>query len=83
STLAILRTGDRIRVDIPRRRVDVLLTDAEIAARWEEYVPGELDHQTPWQEIYRSTVGQLDSGACLELATGYHRAVENLPRHSH
>jgi dihydroxy-acid dehydratase len=83
STLAILRTGDRIRVDIPRRRVDVLLTDAEIATRWEEYVPGELVHQTPWQEIYRGTVGQLDSGACLELATGYHRAVEHLPRHSH
>jgi dihydroxy-acid dehydratase len=83
SGLAILQTGDRIRVDIPERRVDVLLTDAEIAARWEAHVPAELEHQTPWQEIYRGTVGQLGSGACLELATGYHRAVELLPRHSH
>ena len=83
SGLAILRTGDRIRVDIGARRVDVMLSESEIAARWEVHVPVELENQTPWQEIYRSTVGQLGSGACLELATGYHRVVEHLPRHSH
>ncbi|MEV0163819.1 dihydroxy-acid dehydratase domain-containing protein, partial [Nonomuraea fuscirosea] len=73
--LAILRTGDRIRIDLDNARVDVLLPDEEIAARWTHYTPPILDNQTPWQEIYRSTVGQLDSGGCLELALAYQDLV--------
>ncbi|PRX64850.1 dihydroxy-acid dehydratase [Nonomuraea fuscirosea] len=83
--LAILRTGDRIRIDLDDARVDVLLPDDEIAARWADHTPPELDNQTPWQEIYRSTVGQLDSGACLELALKYQDLVrtKGIPRDSH
>ncbi|GAA4520246.1 IlvD/Edd family dehydratase [Actinoallomurus oryzae] len=83
--LAILRTGDRIRVDLDNARVDVLLPDEEIAARWAEYTPPALENQTPWQEIYRSTVGQLDSGGCLELAVSYQDLVhtKGIPRDSH
>lgn len=83
--LAILRTGDRIRVDIDNARVDALLTAEEIAARWADYTPPALEHQTPWQEIYRSTVGQLDSGGCLELAVSYQDLVhtKGIPRDSH
>ncbi|MFI0898064.1 IlvD/Edd family dehydratase [Streptomyces sp. NPDC020983] len=83
--LAILRTGDGIRVDLGRARVDVLLTDEEIAERWARYTPPALEHQTPWQEIYRSTVGQLDSGGCLELAVPYQDLVhtKGIPRDSH
>ncbi|MER7500637.1 IlvD/Edd family dehydratase [Nonomuraea pusilla] len=83
--LAILRTGDRIRVDMDGARVDVLLSDEEIAARWAEYTPPAFDNQTPWQEIYRSTVGQLDSGGCLELAVSYQDLVhtKGIPRDSH
>ncbi|MGI8334367.1 IlvD/Edd family dehydratase [Actinomadura scrupuli] len=83
--LAILRTGDRIRIDIDNARVDVLLPDEEIAARWARYTPPTLENQTPWQEIYRSTVGQLDSGGCLELAVSYQDLVhtKGIPRDSH
>ncbi|MFG2074537.1 IlvD/Edd family dehydratase [Nonomuraea maritima] len=83
--LAILRTGDRIRVDIDNGRVDVLLSDDEIAARWADHVEPVFANQTPWQEIYRSTVGQLDSGGCLELALSYQDLVhtKGIPRDSH
>ncbi|NJP73708.1 IlvD/Edd family dehydratase [Streptomyces sp. C1-2] len=83
--LAVLRTGDTIRIDLDRARVDVLLPDGEISARWAQYTPPALEHQTPWQEIYRSTVGQLDSGGCMELALAYQDIVhtKGLPRDSH
>jgi dihydroxy-acid dehydratase len=69
--LALLRTGDRIRVDLNTRRVDVLMEADELAARRAAWSPPKLDHKTPWEEIYRSTVGQLGTGACLEPATLY------------
>jgi dihydroxy-acid dehydratase len=83
--LAILRTGDRIRIDLKRAHADVLISDEEIAARRAVLSPPELESQTPWQEIYRATVSQLDTGACLELALQYHDLVhtKGLPRHSH
>src|SRR5690606_22439495 len=81
--LAILRTGDRIRVDLGRARVDVQISDEEIAARRRALPPRPLEHQTPWQEIYRSTVGQLDRGGCMELAVKYQDIAheKGLPRH--
>jgi dihydroxy-acid dehydratase len=83
--LAILRTGDRIRVDLNQARVDVLISDEEIAERRQALPPLALDNQTPWQEIYRSTVGQLDTGGCMELAVKYQDLVhqKGLPRDSH
>ncbi|MBS2029756.1 MAG: dihydroxy-acid dehydratase family protein [Deltaproteobacteria bacterium] len=83
--LALLRTGDKIRVDLTTGRVDVLLSDAELAARRKALPPRPLPNQTPWQELYRSTVGQLDSGGCLELALKYQDVVhtKGLPRDSH
>ncbi|WP_114913773.1 IlvD/Edd family dehydratase [Acidibrevibacterium fodinaquatile] len=69
--LALLRSGDRIRVDLTKRRVDVLLDDGELAARRAAWSPPKLDNKTPWEEIYRSMVGQLGTGACLEPATLY------------
>ncbi|WP_433216579.1 IlvD/Edd family dehydratase [Microtetraspora malaysiensis] len=83
--LAILRTGDRIRIDMDNTRVDVLLPDEEIAARWARYTPPVFENQTPWQEIYRSTVGQLDTGGCLELAVSYQDLIhtKGIPRDSH
>lgn len=81
--LAILRTGDQIRVDIPRHRVDVLLSDDEIAARRKALMPPEIESHSPWEEFYRSHVGQLETGACLEFATEYHDVAKVVPRHSH
>jgi dihydroxy-acid dehydratase len=83
--LAILKTGDRIRVDLNKSRVDVLISDQDIAERWRQMPPRTLDNQTPWQEIYRDTVGQLDTGGCMELALKYHDIahVKGIPRDSH
>jgi dihydroxy-acid dehydratase len=83
SGLAIIETGDRVRIDLNKRRVDLLLSEAEIAARWKAYTPPKLENQTPWQEMYRGAVGQLAGGGCLEPATRYHQVVKQLPRHSH
>ncbi|MBN9508227.1 MAG: dihydroxy-acid dehydratase family protein [Alphaproteobacteria bacterium] len=74
--LALLKTGDRVRIDLNRRRVDVLLPDGELAARRAAWAPPTLENKTPWEEIYRSMVGQLGTGACLEPATLYVNVLE-------
>ncbi len=81
--LAFLKTGDRVRLDIPNRRMDALVEDAEWQARKDAWTPDIPPHQTPWQELYRKHVGQLDGGGCLEFATNYQRVGETLPRDNH
>jgi dihydroxy-acid dehydratase len=81
--LAILKTGDRIKVDLRHHRVDVLLAEEEIAQRRSELKPAELVNNSPWQEFYRSHVGQLETGACLEFAVTYRDLGKVIPRHSH
>jgi len=87
--LALLRTGDRVRIDLNTGRADVLISDQELADR-----RAVLDaqggyacppHQTPWQEIQRGMVSQLETGAVLEPAVKYHRIIDRfgLPRDSH
>jgi dihydroxy-acid dehydratase len=72
--LAVLKTGDRIRIDLNKRRADILISDEELAERrhalkgMPSYVPPS---QTPWQEIQRSMVGQLAEGMVLEPAVKY------------
>lgn len=83
SGLAIIETGDRVRIDLNARRVDLLVSDEEIADRWKRYEAPPIRHQTPWQEIYRGAVGQLSTGGCLELATRYHGVGADLPRDNH
>ena len=74
--LALLRTGDRIRIDLNTHRVDVLLPEGEMERRRADWTPPALVSQTPWEEIYRSMVGQLGSGGCLESATLYLNIIE-------
>jgi dihydroxy-acid dehydratase len=81
--LAILRTGDMVRVDLRNRRVDLLVGDGEIDARRKLLPPVCLKHDSPWQELYRAHVGQLDTGACLEFAIAYRDLEAVVPRHSH
>jgi dihydroxy-acid dehydratase len=69
--LALLRTGDIVRVDLNTCRVDVLIPDEELQARRAAWVKPELLNMTPWEEIYRGMVGQQGDGACLEAATAY------------
>ncbi|MGR3497628.1 MAG: IlvD/Edd family dehydratase [Limimaricola soesokkakensis] len=81
--LALLETGDRVRLDLGACRLDALVPDEEWAARRAAWSPPELRNQTPWQEIYRKNVGQLADGGCLELATAYHKVGRDLPRDNH
>jgi len=83
SGLAILQTGDTVRVDLNQCSIDMLVDADELATRRAAYQPPELPNHTPWQEIYRSTVSQLDSGGVIELATKYHDVRQHIPRHSH
>ncbi|MBI3682797.1 MAG: dihydroxy-acid dehydratase family protein [Acidobacteria bacterium] len=81
--LAILETGDQIKVDLNARRVDVLISDQEIASRRAALKIDMPPHQTPWQELFRTHVGQLETGACLEFAVKYREVGKQIPRHSH
>jgi dihydroxy-acid dehydratase len=87
--LALLRSGDRVRVDLGRGTVNVLLSEEELAQRRRELeVAGGYAYppsQTPWQEIQRSLVGQLHRGAILEGSEKYQRLAQTagLPRDNH
>ena len=81
--LALLKTGDRVRLDLDARRLDALVPEEEWATRRAAWKPDIQPHQTPWQELYRAHVGQLADGGCLEFATGYQRVARNLPRDNH
>ena len=73
--LAILRTGDRVRIDLRKGEANILISDAEVKQRHADLMSkGGFPYpknQPPWQELYRDTVGQQATGACLELATRY------------
>jgi dihydroxy-acid dehydratase len=81
--LAILETGDKVKVDLKSRRVDVLLSDEEIARRRQNLKPPPITNNSPWQELYRANVGQLSTGACLDFAVSYRDLRKVVPRHSH
>ena len=88
-TLALLRTGDRVRIDLRKGTANVLLSDEELAARRAELeAAGGYAYpasQTPWQEIQRAVVGQMGTGAILEGAEKYQRIAQTmgLPRDNH
>ena len=87
--LALLKTGDRVRIDLRRGEANMLVSEQELATRREALRaaggPPLKPSQTPWQEIQRALVGQLESGAVLENATKYQRIAQTqgLPRHNH
>ena len=87
--LAILRTGDTVRIDLKKGRADMLISDDELKARYAQLeAEGGYKypaHQTPWQELQRGVVDQLSKGAVLKPAVEYQRIAQTkgLPRDSH
>ncbi|MDP6266358.1 MAG: IlvD/Edd family dehydratase [Arenicellales bacterium] len=81
--LALLQTGDTLKIDLNQGTLDVLIADEELATRTASLENQIPEHQTPWQEIYRDTVGQLSTGGIIELATKYQKLRNIVPRHSH
>jgi dihydroxy-acid dehydratase len=87
--LAIVKTGDRVRIDLNRRTADVLISKTEYERRRAALkrqggypVP---DHQTPWQEIQRGVVDELSNGMVLKPAVKYQRisSSKGVPRDNH
>jgi dihydroxy-acid dehydratase len=83
--LALLKTGDKVRIDIGKRTANILISKAELARRKAAWKPKIVPSQTPWQELQRKFVGQLASGACLDFAVDFQRVAQTkgVPRHSH
>ena len=55
---------------------------ADAAQQLDRTAPDPIN-ETPWQEIFRNTVGQRDTGGCLELATAYRKTRQRLARDNH
>ena len=87
--LAILKTGDRVRIDLNIGQANILISDEEIATRRADLEASGgykyPKHQTPWQEIQRGIVGQLGDGAILKPAEKYQRIAQTngIPRDNH
>ena len=81
--LAILQNGDRVRISIRERTVNLLVPAEEIERRRTLLKPFPIHNNTPWEELYRANVGQLDTGGCFDFATKYRDVRKVVPRHSH
>jgi dihydroxy-acid dehydratase len=87
--LAILRTGDRVRISLKDRTADILISDAEIKKRRAELAKAGgykvPESQTPWQEIQRGMVDELSEGMTLKPAVKYQKiaATKGVPRDNH
>lgn len=87
--LALLRTGDRVRIDLKKRTANMLVPDEELARRRAELdAAGGYKYpasQTPWQEIQRAVIGELSEGMVLKPAVKYQKihATFGVPRDNH
>jgi dihydroxyacid dehydratase/phosphogluconate dehydratase len=81
--LALLETGDMVKLDINTGRMDVLISDEELEKRRAAWKPNLPADQTPWQKMYRESVGQLSTGGCIEMATAFQKTSTTLPRNNH
>ena len=83
--IGIIKTGDKIKIDLNKKRVDLLISANEFKKRRSKNKIKIINNQTPWQELSRLTVGQLEDGACIKTRSVYNRIVEKkgTPRHSH
>ena len=86
--LAVLQTGDQVRIDLNKGTADMLISPAELAERVAALKQNGGFHypvsQTPWQEIQRAIVDQLANGMVLEPAVKYQRVAQKfVPRDNH
>ncbi len=87
--LALLKTGDMVRIDLKKRTANMLIGDTELKKRRDALVKAGgykyPDSQTPWQEIQRAIVGELSDGMVLKPAVKYQRIAETkgIPRDNH
>ena len=68
--LAVVRTGDIISVDVPNRRLDLLVEEAEIRRRLEDWQPPADRHPHGYAALYKAHVTQADEGCDFDFAKG-------------
>ncbi|MDM0084160.1 IlvD/Edd family dehydratase [Variovorax sp. J31P179] len=87
--LALVRTGDRVRIDLKKRTANMLVSDEELDKRRAELAAAGgypfPPSQTPWQEIQRGIVDELSQGMVLKPAVKYQKihATFGIPRDNH
>jgi dihydroxy-acid dehydratase len=86
--ISLLKTGDRVRIDLRKGTADILVSKVELARRRKALLRRGGYHypasQTPWQEIQRGLVDQLADGMVLKPAVKYQRvAQKSIPRDNH
>ncbi|HEX3754636.1 MAG TPA: IlvD/Edd family dehydratase [Rhizomicrobium sp.] len=87
--LALLKTGDRVRIDLKKGTANMLVSDAQLAERRKALdAAGGYKYpasQTPWQEMQRAVTGQMETGMVLEPAIKYQRIAQTkgIPRNNH
>ncbi len=87
--LAILKTDDKVRIDLAKRTADMLISADEIKKRYADLAKaGGYKYpasQTPWQEIQRGIVDELSNGMVLKPAVKYQKvaATKGIPRDNH
>lgn len=86
--LAVLQTGDRIRIDLNRGTADILISDEEFEARRTALIAAGgyavPESQTPWQALFRDQIEPLDRGMTLRDADTYRDvARKSVPRNNH
>ena len=86
--LALVRTGDKVRIDLRKHSANILIDDKELAARRASFAKNGFPYpasQTPWQEIQRGMVDQLEAGMVLKPAVNYQRLAQTkgIPRDNH
>ena len=83
--LGIVKTGDQIKIDLNKRRDDLLIPQTEFKIRRKKRKLFKFNNQTPWQEIFRDTVGQLEDGACINSRGKFLKvsSTKGIPRDSH
>ena len=87
--LALLRTGDRVRIDLKKRTANILISAEELAKRRADFEKNggykAPASQTPWQEIQRGIVDELANGMVLKPAVKYQKihATFGVPRDNH
>ena len=83
--IGILKTGDKIKINLNKKTVNVLISKSEFKKRKLKRKLKPLNNQTPWQELSRLIVGQLEDGACINTRSTYVNITKRkgVPRHSH
>jgi dihydroxy-acid dehydratase len=86
--LAILKTDDRVRIDLNKATANILISEEELAERWKTLEANGgfkiAESQTPWQEIFREKATQFDEGMILKGADKFQKiAAKSVPRNNH